>query len=186
MIYHWVYDVFGAPGLFGMTVIFGLVFVALLAGSSYLIFFVWHRRRFAPDYRPDTAENKGAVLWSCYSVAGNAVFVLPVQLLIVFGNSRIYYEIEDYGWGYLIASFLGAIVASETLIYWIHRALHTRFLYRTVHVHHHRFREPTPLASVAFHPIDSFAQSFPYHIYALFVPVYFWLYLAMIVYVTLL
>ena len=120
-----------------------------------------------------------------FSVAGNAAFVLPVQLLIVFGNSRIYYDIEPRGWGYLIVSFLGALVVSETLIYWIHRALHTKWLYKNIHVHHHKFREPTPLSCIAFHPIDSFAQSFPYHLYALLVPINFWLYLAMIVFVTL-
>ena len=104
-----------------------------------------------------------------------------MQLLIVFGNSRVYYDIVALGWGYLIVSFLGALVFSETLIYWIHRALHTKWLYKHIHVYHHKFREPTPLSCVAFHPVDSFAQS----LYALMVPINFWLYLAMVVFVTL-
>lgn len=108
-----------------------------------------------------------------------------MQLLIVFGNSRMYYDIEPYGWGCLIVSFLAALVFSETLIYWIHRALHTTWLYRKIHVHHHQFREPTPLSSIAFHPVDSFAQALPYHLFALLIPINFWLYLTMIVYVTL-
>ena len=184
MIYHWIHDAYGPTGLFAFTLAFGLAFYAVLASASYGLFFVWGRRRFVPDYRPDGEEMKESVRWSCYSVAGNAVFVLPVQLLIVFGNSRIYYDIESHGFGYLVASFLGALLVSETLIYWIHRALHTRWLYRTIHVHHHKFREPTPLSCIAFHPIDSFAQSFPYHLYALLVPINFWLYLAMIAFVT--
>lgn len=185
MIYHWVHNAYGAPGLFVMTLGFGLVLYAVLAGGSYLAFFVWGRRRFVPDYRPDPAEIRKSLQWSFYSLAGNAVFFLPVQLLIVFGNSRVYYGIEPYGWPYLIVSLIGALVVAETLIYWIHRALHTRWLYRVIHVHHHKFREPTPLSCVAFHPVDSFSQSFPYHLYALLVPINFWLYLGLVMFVTL-
>ncbi len=183
MIYSWVYDAYGPAGLFAMTLGFGLVVYAVLAGGSYFAFFVWGRRQFAPDYRPDGGELRKSVAWSLYSLAGNAVLFLPVQLLIVFGNSRVYYGVEPYGWPYLVVSLIGAMAVAETLIYWIHRALHTRWLYRVIHVHHHKFREPTPLACVAFHPVDSFVQSFPYHLYALLVPINFWLYLGLVMFV---
>ena len=184
MIYQTIHNAFGALGLFILTLTFGMLLYALLAGASYFLFFVRWRQRFVPTYLPNWAEMKKSVIWSFYSVAGNAVFVLPVQLVIVFGNSRVYYEIEPFGWSYLLLSFIGAIVVAETLIYWIHRALHTKWIYRHIHSRHHVFREPTPLASVAFHPIDSFAQAAPYHLFALLVPTNFWLYLAMIVFVT--
>ena len=184
MIYQWIYETAGPIGLLGVTLVFGLVLYALLAGTSYGLFFLWGRQRFVPDYQPERAVMIKSVKWSCYSVLDNAVFVLPVQLLIVFGNSRVYYDVEPYGWGYLFFSVLGALVVSETLIYWIHRALHTKWLYQEIHIHHHKFREPTPLSCIAFHPVDSFAQSFPYHLYALLIPINFWLYLAMIVFVT--
>ncbi len=185
MIYHWIHEAYGPLGLFGVTVVFGFLLYAMLASASYGLFFVWGRRHFVPDYRPDPAEMRRSIAWSCYSVVGNAVFVLPVQLLIVFGNGRVYYDIASHGWTYLVFSFLGALIVTETMIYWIHRALHTKWLYRKIHVYHHKFREPTPLSCIAFHPIDSFAQSFPYHVYALLVPINFWLYLVLVVSVTL-
>ena len=56
---------------------------------------------------------------------------------------------------------------TETLVYWVHRSLHHPLLYRALHRYHHEFREPTPWVSMAFHPLDSFAQGAPYHLFAL-------------------
>jgi Delta7-sterol 5-desaturase len=183
VIYTWIYDAYGPAGLLAMTFASGLLVYALVAGGSYAVFFVWGRRRFVPDYRPDAQDIRQSLRWSVGSLAGNALLFLPVQLLIVTGHSRVYDGIEPYGWGYLALSVVGALAVAETLIYWIPRALHTRWLYRTIHVHHHKFREPTPLSCVAFHPVDSFAQSFPYHLYALLVPINFWAYLALVLFV---
>jgi lathosterol oxidase len=180
MIYHWLYEQYGWIGLLIATAVFGLVLYGVVASLSYYVHFVRYRDRFVPAYRACRGKIRRAVLWSVYGLLGNAILVLPVQLLIVYGYFPLYYDIRACGPPYLVASFVGAVIFAETCIYWIHRALHTGFLYRVLHVHHHRFREPTPYASFAFHPLDSFAQSVPYHVYAFFVPMYAWAYLALI------
>lgn len=44
---------------------------------------------------------------------------------------------------------------NETIFYWSHRALHTRWLYRHVHARHHRFvHVRTPVAEYA-HPLEN-------------------------------
>lgn len=184
MIYQWVHESYGPGGLFAMTVGAAFVLYGVLAGGSYWLFFLRMRRRFFPDYTPDPKEIRRSVAWSACSLLGNALLVLPIQLLIVYGNSHVYYDVAEYGWGYLGLSFVGIILVSETMIYWIHRGLHTRFLYRHVHVYHHKFHEPTPLMCLAFHPIDSFSQSLPYHLFALALPINFWLYLSLVLFVT--
>jgi lathosterol oxidase len=178
MIYQWLHSHYGWAGLLAATSAFALMSYFFIASFSYYIYFVRGRDRFVPGYRADRRQIRRAVLWSLYGTLGNAVFVLPIQLAIVHGYFPLYYDIASYGWLYLIASGVGAVIFAETCIYWIHRLLHLGFFYRTLHVHHHRFREPTPYTSFAFHPIDSFAQSVPYHVYALFVPMYAWTYLA--------
>jgi lathosterol oxidase len=180
MIYQWLHSHYGWAGLLIATSAFGLALYFLVASLSYFVYFVRGRDRFVPAYREDLRKIRRAILWSVYGLLGNAVLLLPVQLLILRGYFPLYYDIETHGWLYLAVSCIGAIVFAETCIYWIHRALHTAFLYRIFHVHHHRFREPTPYASFAFHPIDSFSQSVPYHVYALVVPMYGWAYLALI------
>jgi lathosterol oxidase len=180
MIYQWLHSHYGWPGLLIATSAFGLILYFLAASCSYFVYFVRGRDRFVPAYRADRRQIRRAILWSVYGTLGNALLALPIQLAIVRDDFPLYYDLAGRGWAYLALSLVGALFFAETCIYWIHRVLHTRFLYRRLHVHHHRFREPTPYASFAFHPVDSFAQSVPYHIYALLVPMYAWAYLALL------
>ena len=179
MIYQWLHSHYGWAGLLIATSAFGLLLYSVAASLSYFVYFVRGRDRFMPAYHEHPSEIRRAILWSVYGLLGNALLVLPVQLLIVHGYFALYYDINIHGRTFLIVSIIGAIVFAETCIYWLHSALHTEFLYRTFHVHHHRFREPTPFVSFAFHPLDSFSQSLPYHVYALFVPMYGPAYLAL-------
>jgi len=184
VLFHWIESNFGVLGLFAFMALFGLVLYTVLSGLSYLVFFVWKRDRFVPGYRPDRAELARSVRWAAFSVTGNAALMAPIELAIVYGESRIYLDVSEHGWGYLGLSVILVLLVTETLIYWIHRALHTRRLYRWLHVYHHQFREPTPLASVSFHPLDSFAQALPYHLCAFLFPLHVWVYHAMVSFVT--
>lgn len=184
MLMHGLYETFGLPGVFLALLLLGLSLYSLLAGPSYLLFFVWKRGRYHPHYRPHAEELLASVRWALCSIAGNAVLMLPLEFLILSGRSRMYFSVADYGWLYLCSSAVAVLVITETLIYWIHRGLHTGFLYRYVHVYHHRFKEPTPLASLAFHPLDSFAQGVPYHLCAFLFPLHVGLYHGFVIAVT--
>ncbi|APR81535.1 Sterol desaturase family protein [Minicystis rosea] len=167
---------FGWPGVYLALVVSGFSFYAVLSGASYLWFFVRRRDKYVPDYRPNPAEMKMAVKWAFYSIAGNALLMMPIEWLIANGKSKLYTGLGGYGLFYLAFTVLFELVFSETLVYWIHRGLHLRFFYRTLHVSHHQFRTPTPLASVAFNPLDSFAQALPHHLCAFLLPVNIWVY----------
>ena len=58
------------------------------------------------------------------------------------------------------------------LIYFIHRGLHHRLIYKHFHKLHHRWIVPTPFASHAFQWQDGFLQSCPYHIYVFLFPLH--------------
>lgn len=46
------------------------------------------------------------------------------------------------------------VVLFDAYFYGLHRLLHTRVLYRTVHAVHHRSTAPTVLTALAFHPLE--------------------------------
>lgn len=69
----------------------------------------------------------------------------------------IYFDVADYGWPYTIASTLGLFVVMDALAYYVHRFMHTRFLFRHVHRHHHKFIATTPYVAVAMHPVEMLA-----------------------------
>jgi lathosterol oxidase len=182
MIYVWLQDQLGWAGLVAATAGFGFLFYALVAGASYHYFFRRHRERYVPDYQPKPRWLKRACTLSAWNILGNTLLILPVQVLIVTGHSRLYTDVAERGVPYLLLSALGALLFAETAIYWLHRMLHLRPLFRLLHAPHHRFREPNPLIAYAFHPVDSFTQSLPYHIYVFLVPTCFWVYFPLFIF----
>jgi len=178
-MYDWIYDRFGSIGLLTATLSFGFCFYFVFVRLSYSYYFIQNRNRYVPDYQENPEELRDAKLWSARNIIGNTLFVFPIQLLIVFGYSKLYYGLGEHGWVYLIASTVGAILFAETSIYWLHRALHVRPLYGWLHAVHHRFREPTSWVSYAFNPLDSFIQSLPYHVYIFLIPTNAWIYMSL-------
>ena len=107
-------------------------------------------------------------------------------LVEVRGYSRLYLP-ATISWpllvGDIILSTIGLLVFTDALIYWIHRGLHHRSVYKYLHKVHHRWKVPTPFASHAFHPIDGFLQSCPYHLYPFIFPLNKYVYLGFFVFV---
>ncbi|XP_074071395.1 lathosterol oxidase isoform X2 [Macrotis lagotis] len=113
---------------------------------------------------------------------------IPTVLLFlaeVRGYSKLYDKIEDstYGWPGVIFSMLSFLFFTDMAIYWIHRGLHHKFLYKHVHKPHHLWKITTPFASHAFHPLDGFLQSLPYHIYPFIFPLHKVVYLGLYIFV---
>lgn len=103
----------------------------------------------------------------------------------VRGYSKLYDHVEEHGGvSFLILSFVTFLLFTDMLIYWIHRGLHHPLIY-ALHKPHHLWKVPTPFASHAFHPVDGFAQSLPYHIYPFLFPLHKGMYLILFVFVNL-
>jgi len=83
------------------------------------------------------------------------------------------------GWSSIPLSAVSFILFTDCLIYWIHRGLHYPWAYKRLHKMHHLWKVPTPFASHAFHPVDGFVQSLPYHLYVFLFPMNKFLYLSM-------
>ena len=162
----------------------GYTFFLLLAGLSYWFFFVWKKERFHPDYRPDKKEIRRSLSWSLYSIVGNALLMLPLHIAIAKGYSKVYFHVEEHGWWWVLISAALILAITETMIYWIHRALHIPVLFRWLHKPHHSFRVATPWAGVAFHPLDSFLQALPHHLCVFLFPVHVGVYTAFITAIT--
>jgi lathosterol oxidase len=108
-----------------------------------------------------------------------ALFLAEVR-----GHSKLYDDPYAHGglW-FLPLSFLSFLLFTDFAIYWIHRWLHIPVFYKPLHKIHHLWKVPSPFASHAFHPIDGFMQSLPYHIYPFVFPLHKVLYLALFVFV---
>ncbi|KAG6816459.1 hypothetical protein H0H87_005942 [Tephrocybe sp. NHM501043] len=99
----------------------------------------------------------------------------------VLGYSKLYDGADTYGYFYFFASVPLFLVFTDYCIYWIHRWLHHPIFYKTLHKPHHKWIIPTPFASHAFHPVDGYLQSVPYHLFIFLFPLHRILYLVLFV-----
>ena len=70
---------------------------------------------------------------------------------------------------------------TDYCIYWVHRWLHHPLIYKRLHKPHHKWIVPTPFASHAFHFVDGYFQSVPYHLFVFLFPLHRKLYLILFV-----
>ncbi|KAF2773539.1 ERG3, C-5 sterol desaturase [Teratosphaeria nubilosa] len=104
-----------------------------------------------------------------YDSASNPGFTHP--MLGIFGQS----------WNYVQFGFF--LLFTDGCIYWIHRGLHHPLVYKHLHKPHHKWIMPTPYASIAFHPLDGYAQSLPYHIFPFLFPLQKFVYVALFTFI---
>ncbi|XP_061826233.1 lathosterol oxidase-like [Nerophis lumbriciformis] len=123
-------------------------------------------------------------------LATTSIFWMSFPTVMLFfwevrGHSKLYDGIKQtvMGWSEVLASIVGFLFFTDMCIYWIHRCMHHRSIYKYLHKQHHLFKIPTPFASHAFHPLDGFLQSLPYHIYPFIFPLHKAVYLSLFVFV---
>ena len=100
-----------------------------------------------------------------------AIFTVPCFLGEVRGYAKLYDSPSEAPFSlYNYLQFPFFIMFTDFFIYWIHRGLHHPLVYKSLHKPHHKWIMPTPYASHAFHPLDGFAQSIPYHVFPFIFP----------------
>lgn len=85
------------------------------------------------------------------------------------GQSSIYFDLDRHGLAFSIASAVIYFVATDAALYWAHRLLHRRTLFRLIHRVHHRWTSPTAFTAMAMHPIE-----FAIYQAVMVVPLFFW------------
>ena len=122
-----------------------------------------------------------------YAVVSLFFMSFPTLTCVLFeirGYSKLYLNPLEYGWAYLFSSILFFLLFSDIIIYIIHRAFHeSTWMYKNIHKPHHRWIIATPYASHAFHPVDGFIQSMPYHMFVFLFPFNKVLYLVLFLFV---
>ncbi|KAL5386592.1 hypothetical protein DPSP01_003960 [Paraphaeosphaeria sporulosa] len=151
-----------------------LIFSAL---SYYLVF----DRRL--EYHPRFLKNqvRQEIISSFSAVPFINLLTLPIFLAEVRGHSLLYSNANECGWTWLAVSTVLYMAFNDFAIYWIHRLEHHPSVYKYIHKPHHKWIVPTPWAALAFHPLDGFIQSTPYHLFVFICPMQRHLYMVLFV-----
>lgn len=169
--------------LYFITWFFGLAVYFIVAALSYVFIFdkrtLNHPRFLKNQVRLEMIQaNKSMPIM--------AIVTAPLFVLEVRGYGKLYDTTADGpGMWYNILQFPLFLVFTDFCIYWIHRWLHHPIIYKRLHKPHHKWIMPTPFASHAFHPLDGFAQSIPYHLFPFIFPLQKMAYVALFAFVNL-
>ncbi|XP_069752198.1 lathosterol oxidase [Narcine bancroftii] len=149
--------------------------------SYYFIFD--HALKNHPQYLPNQVQRE--IKYAMQSLPWISIPTVGLFFAEIRGYSKLYDNIEDspYGWFGVVLSMISFLFFTDMCIYWIHRILHHRLIYKHLHKPHHIWKIPTPFASHAFHPVDGFLQSIPYHIYPFLFPLHKVVYLGLYIFV---
>jgi len=74
-------------------------------------------------------------------------------------HSQLYLDPSAYPAWWFWLSILAMLLLHDTLFYWLHRAMHTRWLFRITHLVHHRSVHPTAYAAYSFHPAEAVGEA---------------------------
>ncbi|KAL2007194.1 hypothetical protein VTN00DRAFT_8632 [Thermoascus crustaceus] len=153
---------------FLITWIFGLFIYFICASLSYM--FVWDKTTIKhPKYLKNQIRLE--IAQTMRSMPVMSILTVPFFVAEVRGYAKLYDSVSDEPFPYYsILQFPLFIAFTDFFIYWIHRGLHHPLVYKTLHKPHHKWIMPSPFASHAFHPVDGWAQSVPYHVFPFVFP----------------
>ncbi|OCT70505.1 lathosterol oxidase [Xenopus laevis] len=168
--------------LFIITNLGALVIYFVFGGLSYYFVFD-HSLMKHPQFLENQVQRE--IKFSVKSMPWISVPTVALFFAEVRGYSRLYDDIysSPYGWFGVIFSMFSFLFFTDMCIYWIHRFLHHKLFYKRFHKPHHLWKVTTPFASHAFHPVDGFMQSLPYHIYPFLFPLHKLTYLGLYIFV---
>ncbi|KAG4429485.1 hypothetical protein IFR05_015036 [Cadophora sp. M221] len=121
---------------------------------------------------------------ACDAMPVMSLLTAPFFLAEVRGYSKLYDSLDSEPFKYYnYLQFPFFILFTDMFVYFIHRGLHHPLIYKTLHKPHHKWIMPTPYAAIAFHPVDGWAQSLPYHVFPFIFPLQKIAYLALFFFV---
>lgn len=163
-----------------ITWIFGLFIYFVFATISYVFIFDKDTFKHPKFLKNQMRQEINQTMWS---IPIMAIFTAPFFTFEVRGYSYLYQNVEDYGKVYMWLQFPLFLMFTDFWIYLIHRGLHHPRIYKTLHKPHHKWIMPTPYASHAFHPLDGFLQSVPYHIFPFIFPLQKFAYIGLFMFI---
>jgi lathosterol oxidase len=172
----------------GISLLASVVTFWGLGGLVHYHYYVRRRDRAAQwKLQPDRWLQRGQVrdafmLGSINILMGSVLGGTLAWHVARGGWSRIYFDAGRFGWAWLPASAVLVFFAIDAGLYYSHRLLHHRRLFRYVHRWHHRFVAPIIFTTTAMHPVEFLIFFTALLLPALIIPVHVGVYLALIGY----
>src|SRR5262245_58429292 len=150
----------GTGGFVAVALAGGLGMYFGIGGLLHILYY--RRRRDRPEdwkCQPHRWPNRRArraelLLGTANMTAASVASGLLAAYLAGGGRSALYFDLHRHGLAFSIATTLVYFLVTDGALYWAHRALHHRALFRHIHRVHHRWTCPTAFTAAAMHPVE--------------------------------
>ena len=130
----------------------------IFASSAFFLFYVVLRKplwfRKIQQKMPALLDYRRDILYSISSMIISAIVII-LTFYIARDYNNVYHDIGKYGVAYWVFTFFWMFFLHDTWFYWMHRAMHHPFLFKRVHLIHHKSTNPSPWTAYAFHPFEA-------------------------------
>jgi sterol desaturase/sphingolipid hydroxylase (fatty acid hydroxylase superfamily) len=153
---------FGVLDAYFLSTLSIFVRYCVIAGSFFFVFYVWKKQKMWRRKIQQRLPSNSQMLFEIgHSILTTFIFGLTgigIYWLNQQGWTRIYTDISEYGWAWLIGSFILLTFIHDTWFYWMHRLIHLPGWFTIFHRVHHRSHNPTPWAALSFHPSEAILE----------------------------
>ena len=168
----------------------GVVILWVVGGYYHLRYYVRRRHepqtwKLQPKRFPSAKMQRKAMRLASANLALGGLITghLVVAILEGWITTPIYFDVEDYGWAWTIGGVPVLFVLVDGAAYYVHRFLHTPFLYRRIHFIHHKWGAPSPWVVTALHPLEMVMLQAATFLPLFLIPFHFLVVIAVFVYV---
>lgn len=136
----------------------------LTAGIAFFIFYILLKKRVEiKKIQSKFPQNKDYQREIFFSIISIIIFSFP-PIFILFNDdirpyTQYYTEISQHSKLYFFSAFILMIFIHDTYFYWLHRLMHNKYIFKYVHLIHHKSTNPSPWAAYAFHPFEAILES---------------------------
>ena len=172
----------------GISIAVTLVTYWGMCGAVHYHFYTRRRAdaahwKIQPNRMPDAATvRRGFWLGSGNILLGALIGGTFAAYVVGGGPSMLYMQPTDYPLWWLPLSGILLALMMDAGLYYSHRLLHGRWLFRHVHRHHHKFLAPTIFTMTAVHPVEFLMHQSVLLACAFLLPVHWGVYVAVILY----
>ena len=143
----------------------------------FLVFYVFFKKNFS--YKKIQAKSpklKDYARELGFSTISVIIFSVPPMFMLYSDTIRphttFYTSIDEHGIVYFVLAFPLMLLMHDTYFYWAHRLMHHPWLFKMIHLVHHKSTNPSPWAAYAFHPLEAIVESLIFVIFLLTIPIH--------------
>ena len=111
-----------------------------------------------------------------FSALSVIIFSIPPLIMLyseaIRPHTTFYKHMDEHGAVYFVVAFPIMLFMHDAYFYWAHRIMHQPWLFKMVHLVHHKSTNPSPWAAYAFHPFEAIVESMIFVIFLFTIPVH--------------